>query len=71
MSKIGALIKELAKTNDELYSQVCTVTSVDKSARTVNVEPINETLSYLMSCFRQILILVRAFAQFQRRAATL
>jgi exosome complex RNA-binding protein Csl4 len=41
MSKIGALIKELAKTNDELYSQVCTVTSVDKSARTVNVEPIN------------------------------
>ena len=41
MSKLGNLIQELSKTNDELYSQVCKVTTVDESNRTVDVQPIN------------------------------
>ena len=39
---IADIIKQLAKTGNPLGCIVCKVTAVDKSARTVDVEPVNE-----------------------------
>ena len=39
---IADIIKELAKTGNPLGCMVCKVTAVDKAARTVDVEPVNE-----------------------------
>lgn len=39
---IAELIKQLAKSGDPVNCLICTVTKVDKDARTVDCEPINE-----------------------------
>ena len=46
---IADIIRQLAKTGNPLGCIVCKVTAVDKSARTVDVEPVNEEAP-LLAC---------------------
>lgn len=41
MSKLSEAFKQLMANQEEAYSMVCTVKSVDEDARTCNVEPLN------------------------------
>lgn len=47
IDKINKAIREMSKTDDEVYSIVCNVISVDSTAKTCDCKPVNSTADIL------------------------